>query len=50
MEGGRGKNVDLPKAWSDLSTLAQCRGKIQEGKLFSLSILDPLAFVGIYNF
>ncbi|XP_022090789.1 transmembrane protein 232-like isoform X2 [Acanthaster planci] len=30
LEGGKGKNVDLPKAWTDLSMLAQCRGKIQE--------------------
>ncbi|XP_071826622.1 uncharacterized protein [Apostichopus japonicus] len=29
-EGGKGNFVDLPKAWSELSMLAQCRGKVQE--------------------
>ncbi len=30
-EGGFGAHVDLPLAWTELSQLAQCRGKIQEG-------------------
>ncbi|CAH1789866.1 unnamed protein product [Owenia fusiformis] len=29
-EGGSGKNVNLPLAWTELSQLAQCKGKMQE--------------------
>jgi len=28
---GQGDHVDLPVAWTELSQLAQCKGKIQEG-------------------
>ncbi|XP_074661362.1 transmembrane protein 232-like [Tubulanus polymorphus] len=28
--GGQGSHVDLPLAWTELSQLAQCKGKIQE--------------------
>ncbi|XP_072173528.1 uncharacterized protein [Diadema setosum] len=28
--GGVGSHVDIPRAWSELSMLAQCRGKVQE--------------------
>ena len=31
-EGGVGQHVNLPMAWTELAQLAQCRGKIQEGK------------------
>ncbi|XP_033108133.1 transmembrane protein 232-like isoform X2 [Anneissia japonica] len=29
-DASKGSHVDLPKAWSELSVLAQCRGKVQE--------------------
>ncbi|XP_072020546.1 uncharacterized protein [Amphiura filiformis] len=35
---GRGNYVDLPRAWSELSMLAQCRGKIQEECLDTLIV------------
>ncbi|XP_071943362.1 uncharacterized protein [Antedon mediterranea] len=30
VDASRGSHVDLPKAWSELSMLAQCRGRVQE--------------------
>ena len=38
-DGGRGSHVDIPRAWSELSMLAQCRGKVQEGKVESSALL-----------
>ncbi|XP_077867334.1 transmembrane protein 232-like [Saccoglossus kowalevskii] len=32
-DGGHGNHVDLPRAWSELSILAQCQGKVQEEAL-----------------
>ena len=29
---GQGSHVDLPVAWTELSQLAQCKGRVQEGK------------------
>ena len=29
---GQGGHVDLPVAWTELAQLAQCKGKIQEGR------------------
>ncbi|ELT91335.1 hypothetical protein CAPTEDRAFT_201911 [Capitella teleta] len=29
-DGGKGSHVDIPIAWTELSQLAQCKGKIQE--------------------
>ncbi|XP_052278054.1 uncharacterized protein LOC127876689 isoform X2 [Dreissena polymorpha] len=44
-DGGTGKHVNLPMAWTDLAQLAQCRGKIQEECLDVLTIsLDQSPF------
>ncbi|XP_063953312.1 uncharacterized protein LOC129255534 isoform X1 [Lytechinus pictus] len=37
-DGGRGSHVDIPRAWSELSMLAQCRGKVQEECLDALIV------------
>lgn len=31
--GGVGPHTNLPRAWCELSILAQCQGKIREGKI-----------------
>lgn len=37
-DGARGNHVDIPRAWSELSMLAQCRGKVQEECLDALIV------------
>jgi len=44
-DGGVGRHVNLPLAWTDLAQLAQCRGKIQEGEWLSLVVLICLTSV-----
>ena len=43
--GGKGKHVDLPVAWTELSQLAQCKGVIQEGQHEK-----PICHVSLFKF
>ena len=44
-DAGRGNHVNVPLAWTELMTLARCRGQVHQGDILTLGCWSLLTYV-----